>query len=656
VKQLPIIIITIVFAGLAALYSVVVPLGEGPDEPGHISYVFFLARERRLPDQRKSEVPGEGHQPPLAYALAAPLAAWQPADQLRADMPGNPRFTWAGPSRDAGPVRELNAVAHGSREYWPWRGMVLAWHLARLVSVACGAATVVFTYLAARALVDERRKTKDESAQVPFVLRPSSFVPVLAAALVAFNPQFLFMSALATNDALLTALSAALLWLAVRNPERRNGGAAEGKRAEHHRYWRAISIGTTLGLALITKQSAIILVPIALLAAVWQPGGAFPHLRRAAASLLAMLAVALAFCGWWYARNLRLYGDPFGLAVFQAEFVTQAFDPRSPSAWLGALAQLHDSFWARFGWMNVAAPGWVIGVFVLVEALALAGWVRWVVRDRETGRQGDRETGRQGERRVWRVSSLVSRVWAFWCVLALPLLALAWVVSFALTAGLVAWQGRLLFPALPAIAILMACGLASWQNRELRTKNRTWRNSVWFLVLGSWFCLALWLPFGVIRPAYPIHTLPERVALERIGTPVYGRLGLVGDPGAELRSWRIDGDARPGGAVGLTLMWHALGRQNRSWTVFIHLVDAQEQILAEDNTQPRGGAFPMKQWIAGDWVEDRHTLALPATLPPGTYTLRVGLFDPRTDRRAAVFDQAGKLAGDLVKIGQLTVR
>jgi hypothetical protein len=241
-----------------------------------------------------------------------------------------------------------------------------------------------------------------------------------------------------------------------------------------------------------------------------------------------------------------------------------------------------------------------------------------------------------------------------WALLALPLLAFAWVVSFALTAGLVAWQGRLLFPALPAIAIVLTIGLALWGNKAQRTENKR-LSFIVFFVLCSLFLIAAWLPFGVIRPAYPFHTLPERVALERIGTPTYGRLGLVGDPGAELRGWLLAGAARPGNTVDLTLIWHALGRQNRSWTVFIHLVDTKEQIVAEDNAQPQAGAFPMKQWVAGDWVEDQHMLALPMDLVPGSYTLRVGLYDPRTERRAAVFDQQGKLVGDQVELGQVQI-
>ena len=99
----------------------------------------------------------------------------------------------------------------------PWRGFVLAWHLARLVSVALGAATVVFTYLAARALI-RFEGSHDERPKILQIVLSPSFVPLLAAALVAFNPQFLFISALVTNDALLVTLSAALLWLALRRP------------------------------------------------------------------------------------------------------------------------------------------------------------------------------------------------------------------------------------------------------------------------------------------------------------------------------------------------------------------------------------------------------------------------------------------------------
>ena len=640
-KHVGILIIVITFVGLATLYSLVIPLGEGPDEPGHAAYVFFLAREGRLPVQRadvgQSDVPGEGHQPPLAYVLAVPLVAWLPPQERRFDLPGNARFTWA--SGD-----ELNAVAHGSREYPPWSGVVLAWHLGRLVSVLLGAVTVVCTYRAALALLGAQRH----------------MAALLGAALVALNPQFIFIAALMNNDVLLAALGAALLWL-VLGSRRRAAGFA-------------IGVGAILGLALLTKQSALIFAPIALLAIVERAGllrmqnaecrmqkpllsGARRAVglvrmqneecrmqkplrsgaRRTLGLGLLALITTLAIAGWWYARNWRLYGDPLGLGVFRAEFMTQPFAAWRLAAWRDALAQLHDSFWARFGWMNVPPPAWVIWAVTLLELLALVGLLRGAV------------DALRAPRACWRRWSA-----GRWSLLVLPVLTFAWVVSFAFTAGLVAWQGRLLFPALPAIAILLACGLS----RALPIGAGRRANGA----LGAGVCLALgaialWIPFGVIRPAYPFHTLPEPAALAQIGTPVYGRFGLAGERGAELRGWRLEGTARAGRELELVLVWHALERQNRDWTAFIHLVDQRDQILAQDNRLPQDGAFPMTQWVGGDWVEDRHPLRLPANLAPGVYTLRVGLFDqPGTQERTGVYDESDTLVGDYLDIGSITVK
>ena len=643
-------IVVLLFIVLASLYSFVVPLGEGPDEPGHAAYAFFLAREGRLPvqhsDRRQSDVPGEGHQPPLAYTLASLMLAWLPPQERQIDLPGNPRFTWAGGD-------ELNAVAHGSREYWPWRGAVLAWHLARLVSVALGAVTVLCTYMAAQAIDQRLHPAIDGWAPD----RVRSKLPLLAAAFVALNPQFLFISGLITNDALLTTLSAAILWLIVRDG-RQAAATRSGTQARMPgERWRAAALGLLLGLALLTKQSALILAPIALLGAMerkmeesdttrsaarqgvtYRAGPLSPCHSVTVPSWLIVPGTAALVSGWWYARNVHLYGDPFGLAAFRAEFATQRFEVGNLAAWSAALGQLYASFWGRFGWMNVPAPAWAIWALAALNALGVVGLVLALIDARR----------QEPDRRRWAVVG-------HWALVALPALAFVWVVGFAITAGLVAWQGRLLFPALPAIAILLARGLATWENRQQTTDNKV-RSPFLFLGFYSLFLLSLWLPFGVIRPAYPFHTLPEARALERIGTPVYGRFGVAGEPGAELRGWRLEGAPQPGDAPEVVLIWHALARQNRDWVVFVHLVDPNDRIVAEDNREPQDGAFPMTQWVAGDWVEDRHPLPLPPDLVPGTYTLRIGLYDPRTrGERAGVYDRRAKLSGDYLDVGNVHV-
>ena len=42
---------------------------------------------------------------------------------------------------------------------------------------------------------------------------------------------------------------------------------------------------------------------------------------------------------------------------------------------------------------------------------------------------------------------------------------------------------------------------------------------------------------------------------------------------------------------------------------------------------------PTTGWLPGEYVMDTHTLNLPAELPPGPLTLRVGLYDPVTGAR-----------------------
>ncbi len=587
------------FLLLAMIYNVTTPLGEGPDEPGHLDYALFLVRAGRLPVQSSAstsdDVPGEGHQPPLAYVLMMPAVAWLPADQQQLELRANPDFLWNGGT-------DVAAFTRSSREYWPWQELTLAWHLARGVSMLLGAVVLLGVWGAARALFPD-----DE------------FTPLLALGLVAFNPQFLFTSALVTNDTALAALSAGLFWLVF--DERRGRNAGRGLR------W--LLAGGLLGLALLTKQSAVLLVPLLLWASWRNSAGSWMRFGAATAT---WTGVALLIAGWWYARNLALYGDIFGLTTFRATFASQPFDWRDLAAWRGGLAQLYASFWARFGWMNVHPPAWIGGLYVALGGMALAGLVRLAIRP--------------GALRN------ISPTQPAFALVLLPTLAFAWVVSFALTAGLVAWQGRMLFTALPAIAILLARGLLAWMPTTPEQPILAMTS------MGLLAALALHLPPATIAPAYVWHTLPPATARTELGTPIYARYAESWKQGVELRGWRID-DAAPqaGRTITVTLTWHALEVIPHDWTVFVHLVDANEQIVAQDNRRPRADSFPLPNWTAGDWAIDAHPLALLADLPPGRYWLRVGLYLPQDDgRRQLAWAEDGAVIGDYVELGEIDIK
>jgi hypothetical protein len=571
------------FLALACLYNLCIPLGEGPDEPGHLAYALFLTQAGRLPNQgasaAASDVPGEGHQPPLAYLLAAPAVAWLPADDRRIVLTANRAFRWAGGAEPA-------AFMRGSREYWPWPGLTLAWHLARLVSTLFGTATVLCTYLSARSLWPGRRGPA-----------------LLAAALVALNPQFIFSSSLVSNDPLLAALAAAILWLSLR-PARRPAA-------------QMVALGLLFGLALLTKQSALLLGPL-LLWAGWRAAPGRP--AGAARNTLLWAATAALVAGWWYLRNWQLYGDLFGLAAFSAEFAGQPFDWRSPAAWGGALAQLFGSFWARFGWMTLPAPAWALWAYAAICLLAALGYLRPAAH---------RGAGPRG----WAAGPLI-----------LLAMAGAWTLSFALTAGLVAWQGRMLFPAIGAAGILLAGGI--W---------RLGRPTV-AAALAPMLALAVWLPLAVIAPAYRWVVLPPAVAQAELGTPTYARYAQPWERGVVLRGWQLGGPARPGAALPITLTWNSLEPVPRSWTVFVHLVDSAGRIVAQSNSRPRSGALPFTRWTPGDWVADQHILDLPPDLPPGTYRLIVGLYRPeKGGMRQGVWAEDGRTLGDSADIGRITI-
>jgi len=76
---------------------------------------------------------------------------------------------------------------------------------------------------------------------------------------------------------------------------------------------RAALLGLCLGLAMLAKFTAIVVVATALATLVLR-GVVRGELRRAAVCVATAATVMLAVCGWYYGRNIELYGTPFPLS------------------------------------------------------------------------------------------------------------------------------------------------------------------------------------------------------------------------------------------------------------------------------------------------------------------------------------------------------
>ncbi len=535
-----------VYLVLAAWWSVAVPLGEGPDEPAHWDYALFLARAGRLPQQDgpAADVPGEGHQPPLAYIFLQPAVRWLPAAELTLAMTHNPQFVWAGGAEPQG-------FWHGTRELAPYHGQVAAWHVARLIAVAWGAVTVLLTGALAGRLWPRE-----------------PLLGLSAMALIGWNPQFIFAHALVSNDPALIALSSAVIYGSVR--------AAQGVAGLR----RAALVGGLLGLALLAKQSAVALVPLPALA--WWLGRELG--RRWARDVAACYGAALLIGGWWFARNLAVYGDVFGLQAFTSTFASGDFDARRWQAWQAGLTSLWRSSWGLFGWQTVALPTGVYALLAALAGLALIGLVsdgavRWAGRGRAAAVLG-----------------------------AAAALMIVWTVAFALTAGMVGWQGRLVFPAVSALGIGLAAGLTGALPRRVGLG----------LACAALLGISVAAPGGLIGPTYPVYAERAPAAAGNM----YAAFDLGWKRGVELTDAPFPLLATAGMTATVQLRWHAVQPLDQPWTVFVHLVGADETIVAYANAAPLAGRYPFSVWTAGDWVADRIELPL-AGVAPGNYELRV---------------------------------
>ena len=87
----------------------------------------------------------------------------------------------------------------------------------------------------------------------------------------------------------------------------------------------------------------------------------------------------------------------------------------------------------------------------------------------------------------------------------------------------------------------------------------------------------------------------------------------------------------------VTLYWRALAPMNTSYTVFVHLLDAQNRILTVGDAIPGNGTLPTTGWIEDEYVTDGHTLSLD-NVPAGTYRLAIGVYDAATGARLRTSD------------------
>lgn len=116
--------------------------------------------------------------------------------------------------------------------------------------------------------------------------------------------------------------------------------------------------------------------------------------------------------------------------------------------------------------------------------------------------------------------------------------------------------------------------------------------------------------------------------------------------GAEIDSH----SARRGQTVRVTLYWRALPDLKKNLSAFAHLTALDGFVLAQkDSLHPAN--VPTTQWEIDAYAADEHAFEIPASLAPGEYQVRAGVYDPATNTRVKTTDGA-----DYVLVGKIIVQ
>ena len=586
------LLLVLAFAATAVAWSAVVPVYENLDEIEHAEVVRHIAVTGRLPVHGDAEAAGyhvrQEASQPPLYHMLGAL--WVRLWGLPRDAPS------------AEPIPQtLVACGSGDTLYKrvTWRrdpyadlradGHRYTTYVLRLFSTLLQGWTIVGTWSLAKRIAKRGP------------------LPYLAAAIVAFNPQTLLVAAAVNNDNLVTPLATWTLVVLLdawqRGPTPR----------------RLLALGVLGGLATLSKLSGLGLLGLIGLTLAVYSWREHRGLRELVIWGLLVGTPALIIVAPWLLRNVSLYGDPTALQPMLA--IVGRTDTRA-DVW-GTLRLMVQSYWGQLP--CTFYPRAVYWPFYLL----LGGGIVTLLLSIKAN--------------AHRRSELA--ILCGWLVIIVG----AWIRWNSLTP---ATGGRLLFPAAPALAVLLAGGWTYVHPRVAR----------------AW---AVILPVGAIAtllagPA-PVFAPPTR--LDATGDMQVPIAIEFGDGDILLRGYDVE-ITRPHAlcrlnqgspcepSLDLSLYLEAPQPLAGDLVLSVQLVSARPgdtKLRLAYDAWPGHGNLPTSAWPAGVLLRERLRLPLAESAEvTQAWDVQVAFYDDGTAERLPVTLE-GRPVGDAARLTALRV-
>jgi hypothetical protein len=604
----PLGILIAVFCALAASISLLLPLNEAVDEESHFDLVRFIAENHRIPmtNQERASLGDKGDASPVYHGLVAVISQ-------HVDVSPLPRRHTISAAKQAIPYDTVLTTQdiHTQDELFPFRGIVLAWRLARLVSIPLNVLTIVAAYLTALAIYPQQRL---------FALAVAGFV--------AFVPHFDFNSAVINDDNLVIPLVSFAIYYQVRIVQ-----GDERARA-------FVMLGVLTGMAVITKYHSLVLLPeitFVFFVLAWRNRVVWKEwLKRWVWVMLSFVISTV----WWFfflfsrfnrVAELGLVGGL--LAPLGDPTTTEAADLDLSSLsiswrWVGPVFR---SFWIVARPLHVSALEFAYLVLIILTVIAFIGLLRVTYQHVTTRQPGN-----------WRLD--------------IVLLGLNLLLYLAIVAGRYqvfvargtppppySTQGRHLYPAIISIAFFYVLGWRAaleafpwWRFRsvqETHSSNLVLAGAISFGLLT----LSVANFFFIVRPSY-LPNLPI-VALSPDEASISYRANGALVEGLSFVGYNLETRRRVDSVLPVELYWQANATHDRDYVARLCLQDGEGETISCHWGYPAGGLYPTRAWDIGYLIRDERAVPLPVCLAAGNYELTLSVWPLRDDVASTLIDE-----------------